>query len=313
MQDNPPYRGMESQGTTTEPEKVVTAVQRVTLWGLAVNIMLSALKFTVGIMGGSQAIVADAIHSLSDTTTDLAVLFGVRFWTAPADDHHPYGHWRIETIITTCIGISLATVAIGISYNAITTLHTRGSTSPHLIALIGAIASIISKEILYRWTLKVGRATRSPAVIANAWHHRTDALSSIPAALAVLLARISPDWAFADHIGAIVVSGFVLHAAWGITRRATADLLDKAAPPSVKQEIEAVALRISGVETVHKIRTRAMGPGIYLDLHVLVNGDLTVREGHDISETVRQALLKDGPAILDVVVHLEPAAPKPIH
>ena len=282
-------------------------VQQVTLYGLVVNVFLSTLKFTVGIMGNSQAIVADAIHSLSDTTTDLAVLLGVRYWTAPADDQHPYGHWRIETIITTAIGILLAGVAVGISFRALTTIHTRHTTSPHAIALIGAVASIVMKELLYRWTVRVGRRLKSSAVIANAWHHRTDALSSIPAGIAVILARISPDWAFVDHVGAIIVSVFVLHAAWGITRRAMDDLLDRGANPAVKARIETLALGVKGVESVHKIRTRNMGPGIYLDLHVLVDGDLTVRQGHDISETVKQALLSDGPEILDTVVHLEPA------
>jgi cation diffusion facilitator family transporter len=298
---------MRNCETSAGAQEVVAPVQRVTLYGITINVFLSALKFTVGIMGNSQAIVADAIHSLSDTTTDLAVLLGVRYWTAPADDQHPYGHWRIETIITTAIGILLAGVAVGISFRALTTMQTRDATSPHEIALVGAIASVVMKELLYRWTVRVGRRTKSSAVIANAWHHRTDALSSIPAGAAVVLARISPDWAFIDRIGAIVVSGFVLHAAWRITRDAMADLLDKGADPAVKARIETIARGVVGVESVHKIRTRNMGPGIYLDLHVLVNGNLTVREGHDISETVKQALLNHGPEILDAVVHLEPA------
>jgi cation diffusion facilitator family transporter len=298
---------MASTKQLASTQDLVASVQYVTVWGIVVNILLSALKFTVGILGKSHAVVADAIHSLSDTTTDLAVLFGVRFWTAPADDQHPYGHWRIETIITTVIGISLATVAVGISYKALTSLQSHDATSPHPIALIGALASIVSKEILYHWTLRVGRQTRSSAVIANAWHHRTDAISSIPAAAAVILARISPEWAFVDHIGAILVSFFVLHAAWRITRTAMADLIDKGAPPPTQARIEAIALAVPGVADVHAIRTRVMGPGIYLDLHVLVDGDLTVKEGHDISDNVKQALLKEGPEILDAVVHLEPA------
>lgn len=291
------------------PEDTVAPVQRVTLWGIAVNVFLSALKFTVGTMGGSQAIVADAIHSLSDTTTDLAVLLGVRYWTAPADDQHPYGHWRIETIITTAIGILLAVVAGGICVRALTTMQTRDIAAPHEIALIGAVASIIMKELLYRWTLRVGRQAKSSAVIANAWHHRTDALSSIPAGAAVLLARINPNWAFVDRIGAIMVSGFVLHTAWRITRSAMNDLLDRGATPAVRERIESIALGVEGVESVHKIRTRNMGPGIFLDLHVLVDGNLTVRRGHDIATDVKHVLLDDGPEILDAIVHLEPSEP----
>jgi cation diffusion facilitator family transporter len=284
----------------------VGPVQRVTLCGIVVNILLAILKFTVGIVGGSQAIVADAIHSVSDTTTDLAVLFGVHFWTAPADDKHPYGHWRIETIITALIGLSLGALAIGISYDALTSIQSDTATSPGLIALLGAVVSIVAKELLYQWTVQVGTRTRSAAVVANAWHHRTDALSSIPAALAVILARRGPNWAFADHVGAVIVSLFVLHAAWRITSKAMSELTDRGVPPNTKRVIEQVATAVDGVDSVHAIRTRKLGPGIYLDLHVLVDGDLSVRQGHDISEAVKQALLEEGPEILDAVVHLEP-------
>ncbi len=298
---------MTTQTKVPSPQETVGPVQRVTLWGIAVNVFLSVLKFAVGMMGGSQAIVADAIHSLSDTTTDVAVLLGVRYWTAPADDKHPYGHWRIETIITMAIGILLAAVAVGISMRAIGTIQTRHQVSPHWIALVGAGASVVLKELLYRWTVRVGQQARSSAVIANAWHHRTDALSSIPAGVAVILARIGPEWAFIDRIGAIIVSGFVLHTAWGIVRRAMSDLLDRGVTPAARARIEEIARSVQGVESVHKIRTRNMGPGTYLDLHVLVNGDLTVREGHDIATDVKHTLLNDGPEILDVVVHLEPS------
>jgi len=298
---------MTTQTKVPSPQETVGPVQRVTLWGIAVNVFLSVLKFAVGMMGGSQAIVADAIHSLSDTTTDVAVLLGVRYWTAPADDKHPYGHWRIETIITMAIGILLAAVAVGISMRAIGTIQTRHQVSPHWIALVGAGASVVLKELLYRWTVRVGQQARSSAVIANAWHHRTDALSTIPAGVAVILARIGPEWAFIDRIGAIIVSGFVLHTAWGIVRRAMSDLLDRGVTPAARARIEEIARSVQGVESVHKIRTRNMGPGTYLDLHVLVNGDLTVREGHDIATDVKHTLLNDGPEILDVVVHLEPS------
>jgi len=288
-------------------EDTVVPIQRVTLWGIGVNVLLSALKFAVGTLGGSQAIVADAIHSLSDTTTDVAVLLGVRYWTAPADERHPYGHWRIETLITTGIGVLLAVVAGGICFRALTTMRAGSAASPHEIALIGAVASVFMKELLYRWTFRVGRRTKSSAVVANAWHHPIDALSSIPAGAAVILARINPSWAFIDSVGAIIVSGFVLHTAWRITRNALDDLLDRGATPAVKARIESIALGITDVESVHKIRTRNMGPGIYLDLHVLVDGNLTVRRGHDIATDVKRALLDDGPEILDAVVHLEPA------
>lgn len=285
---------------------VVPAVQRVTLYSIVINLLLSVFKFAVGIIGSSQAIVADAIHSLSDTTTDLAVFFGVRFWTAPADEKHPYGHWRIETIITAVIGFMLAAVALGICFKAVTSFHDHSDAPPRMIALIGAVSSIVVKELLYRWTIIVGKKTGSSALVANAWHHRSDALSSIPVAVAIIVARINPALAFADQVGAIIVSGFVLYAAWSIIKDAISELLDKGAEETTKDLISEIVMSVAGVESVHAVRTRKMGPGIYLDLHLLVNGSMSVRQGHDISETARQELLNRGPDVLDAVVHLEP-------
>lgn len=286
---------------------VVPAVQRITVYSIIVNLLLSVCKFAVGIIGNSQAIVADAIHSLSDTTTDLAVFFGVRFWSAPPDERHPYGHWRIETLITATIGVMLAVVAVGIFYKAVINISFEAKAPPRLITLIVAIASVVVKEILCRWTMKVGRETKSTAVIANAWHHRSDAISSIPVAVAIIVARINPKLAMADQIGAMIVSLFVLYAAWQIIRDALGDLVDKGAEGEVKSQISKVCMSVSGVESVHAIRTRKMGPGIFLDLHLLVDGDMTVRKGHDISECVKHKLLNKGPNVLDAVVHLEPA------
>jgi cation diffusion facilitator family transporter len=267
---------------------------------------MAALKFIVGFIGASQAVVADAVHSLSDTATDAAVLLGVRYWSAPADEEHPYGHGRIEAIVTAALGVTLTGVALGIGYNAIATVRAEHIKQPGWIAFIGAAASIIIKEIMYRWTLAVGRRARSAAVMANAWHHRSDALSSIPAAIAVVVALVHPDWAFIDHIGALVVSLFILHASWGILRPAFEELTDRGAPEYIRNRIEVLVMAMEDVEAVHAIRTRRMGFGICVDLHVIVDGKLNVREGHDISEAVKRQLLVNGPDVVDVVVHLEP-------
>ena len=287
--------------------EVVGAVRRVTLYSIVINLLLSCFKFFVGIVGSSQAMMADGIHSLSDTTTDLAVFFGVRFWSAPADDKHPYGHWRIEGLVTVSIGLMLAGVAVGICWRAVGSLQEPVRSVPGLVALIGAVVSIVVKELLYRWTIMVGRATGSSALEANAWHHRTDALSSIPVVIAIILARINPALVFADQVGAIVVAVFVMYAAWKIVWGALGDLLDRGAAQDVQSRIEEIVLSVPGAEEVHAIRTRRMGPGIYLDLHLLVDGELSVREGHDIAEAVRRVLLEKGPRVLDAVVHLEPA------
>ncbi|MCK5707107.1 MAG: cation transporter [Candidatus Aureabacteria bacterium] len=289
------------------PEKSNCAeVQLVTWTSLIVNVLLSVLKFILGIVGSSQAVLADAVHSLSDMSTDIAILFGVRYWSAPADEEHPYGHQKIETIVTIIIGIILAVVALGIGYNALVALHRKHVSQPTIIAFIGALGSIICKEALYRWSSEKGKKIRSSALIANAWHHRSDALSSVLVAFALVIAVFIPSWSFVDHVGAVVVCLFIFHASWKIITTSFSELIDEGAGKNERKAIRDISLSQHGVRLVHAIRTRRVSNGIYVDLHVLVNGDMTVSTGHEISEKVKQALLKDGPDVIDVVVHLEP-------
>lgn len=284
----------------------VREVRRVTGAGIVANLFLSALKFVCGIVGSSQAIVADAVHSLSDTTTDAAILVGVSYWSAPADEGHPHGHRRVETFVTLLIGALLAGVAAALIYNAVTTLGEEHARPLGWIAFGAALVSIVSKEILYRWTVAVGKRIKSSAVMANAWHHRSDSLSSIPAALAVLGAKIHPAWAFLDHMGAVVVSIFIFQAAWQIARPALGELVDAGAPEQDRERIRAIAMETDGVRQVHAIRTRYVGSGLQVDLHVLVDSAITVRRGHEISGAVKHGLLAEGPDVVDVVVHVEP-------
>ncbi|MFC1850346.1 cation diffusion facilitator family transporter [candidate division CSSED10-310 bacterium] len=284
----------------------VSRIRRVTYIGMAINVMLSALKFVFGILGSSQAVIADAVHSLSDMSTDFAIIFGVKLWSAPADEDHPYGHKRIESIVTAAIGIFLVSVALGIGYNALITIRDHPTGRTTWIAFYGAFISIIAKEALYRYTILVGQQVRSSAVIANAWHHRTDALSSIPVAIAVAMATLNPVWDFLDHVGALFVSLFILKVAWGITKPALAELEDRGASKKERDLIEAQALTIAGVKSVHAIRTRLHGPGLFVDLHILVDGAMSVRAGHEISGRVKHKLIAEGPHIMDVIVHIEP-------
>lgn len=281
-------------------------VVRVTWIGLAGNVFLSALKFTAGFLGSSQAVVADGVHSLSDMGTDLAVLLGVKFWSAPPDEDHPYGHRRIETIITVAIGVALALAALGIGYNALATIRGIHLRQPGWIAIAGSVFAIVLKEVLYRWTVAVGRQVQSSAVIANAWHHRSDALSSVPVVIAVAVAVLNPKLAFIDHAGALVVSIFILKVSWDIISPSLSELADLGAPRKHREKIRAIATGISGVKSVHAIRTRRLGSGLHVDLHILVDGEMTVRMGHEISGAVKSALIEKGPEILDAVVHLEP-------
>lgn len=290
-------------------EKTVDAagqVRLVTWAGLVINLLLVAFKLVGGVLGRSQVIVADAVHSLSDTGTDVAVLIGVRYWSAPADERHPYGHGRIEAMVTALIAVALAAVALGLGYEAVASLAEKHALPPGRIALAAALVSIVCKEALYRWSVAVGRRVRSSAVVANAWHHRSDALSSIPAALAVAGARLHPSWALLDHVGTVIVSFIILQAAWRIGHPALQELADTGASEEDRRRIRGIAMATRGVNMVHAVRTRRIGSGLAADLHIGVDGGMTVREGHDVSEEVKQRLLDAGPALVDVVVHLEP-------
>jgi cation diffusion facilitator family transporter len=284
----------------------VSKIRRVTVWGMVINIFLVVLKAVVGIIGSSQAIVADAVHSLSDLITDIAVLLGVKYWTAPADTEHPYGHRRIETLVTIFIGSLLMFVAFGIGYHAANTLHDQHVKAPELFASIGAFVSIIMKEWLYQWTKKVGIEVHSQAVVANAWHHRSDAMSSLPAFVASAIAAIAPGWAFIDHIGAIIVALFIGKVAWDIVKPAMNDLADKGVSPGELTRIMDFVTGMDQVRGIHKVRTRKLGEGIWLDLHLEVDGTLSIRNAHDISEVVKQRLLHADFGIADVIIHIEP-------
>jgi len=274
--------------------------------GLLCNLLLAAAKAAAGILGHSQAVLADALHSLTDSVTDIAVILGVRYWTAPADDDHPHGHGRIETLITVVIGLAIGAVAIGMGTQAIRGLRHGPDVAPSGIALVVAMISIVVKEILYRWTARVGREVRSPALVANAWHHRSDAISSIPAAVAVSVTLIDPEWAVVDRVGAVVVCLLILQASWRILRPALDQLIDAGAPAADRRRIEELALQVDGVESAHAVRTRYVGADLAVDLHVEVDGGLSVAEGHVIAVAVRRKLLEEGPNVNDALVQIEP-------
>jgi len=273
--------------------------------GLVVNLGLAAVKLAAGVIGHSHAVVADAIHSLTDTVTDIALILGVRYWSAPADERHPHGHRRFETLVTVFIGLMVAAAAISIGWDAVNSFG-RPTAPPSAIALIAALLSIGIKEGLYRWTAKIGRETGSSALIANAWHHRTDALSSIPVTVAVSIAMIDHRLAVVDQIGALVVAIFILHASIRIIRPALDQLVDAGAPRAHRQELERLALEVEGVRSAHALRTRYIGSELAVDLHVEVDPALSVAEGFVIARRVKKDLLQRGPDVADVVVQIEP-------
>ncbi|MCF8090161.1 MAG: cation diffusion facilitator family transporter [Desulfotignum sp.] len=286
-------------------------IEKITWIGLVANVALAVIKLIIGVSGSSQAVVADAMHSFSDTASDLVILFGVRYWTAPPDDCHPFGHQKIESFVTIVISLILLGVATGIGYNAIVSL--MHPVTPRLgpFVLAAPLLSLVVKEILYRITFAASVTNRSSSLKANAWHHRTDALSSIPVLVAVTAGLISPKLAFLDPVAAILVSVFIIKVGIDILGDSLAELTDKGMSPTDRTEIQALIQRIPHVQGTHRIRSRKIGGSFHMDLHLEVDGQMSVRQGHDISETVRQTLMKQYPKIIDVTVHLEPADENP--
>ena len=282
---------------------------KVTWVGLWINVVLSGLKIWAGISGNSRAVLADGFHSLSDLVSDAALLIGVRFWSAPADDDHPHGHQRVESLITLGIALALALLSVLLVRDATLSLLSEERRIVGLIAALAALLSIVVKEILYRWTVRKGRELRSSALVANAWHHRSDALSSIPAALSAGVAHVAPGLAVLDLIGTIIVAVFLCAAAWKIAWPALNELTDRGVCAETSARILKIAASVPGVRDVHALRTRFLGAAAQVDLHVMVDGSMTVEDGHHVATAVEDAIMSIGPQITDVLVHIEPWSP----
>jgi len=289
------------------------AVTRITWFGAFINLFLTTFKFVAGVLGHSSVLIADAVHSFSDLATDFVILIGVRYWNRPADQDHPHGHAKIETLVTLFIGIVLAFVGFGLIVSAVNSLIdiVNGNPpqhSPTWLALVAALVSLVVKEWLYRITVKVGMTTKSSATIANAWHHRSDALSSIPAVAAVGTCLLfGPKYIFLDPVGTVVVSFMILHVAWTIMQPTFAALLDSGASELQCKAIADEIRSFAKVMDLHKLRTRYVGPtGLVVDVHVLVDPSMFVTEAHALSHQIERKLLQSGENITDVFVHVEP-------
>ena len=269
------------------------------------NVLLALAKLAGGILASSQALVADAVHSLSDLFTDAAIIVGVKYWVMPADKEHPYGHGKIEGAVTALIGVAVAVVAVEIAWDGVKTLVWGEPKTPGLAACCVALASVAVKEALYRWTHAVARRRNSPATEANAWHHRSDAISSLPVAAAVAVAHFWPSLKWLDAVGAVLVGGFILHVAWRIVKPAFEGLTD-ANCDEATAEIERIALGVKGVRGVHHVRTRRYGGTIQADLHVHVDRHISLVDGHAIGHDVKAAVLAAGIGVTDATIHVEP-------
>ena len=279
--------------------------------GSAVNVVLLVFKFVAGFFGGSAAMIADAVHSLSDFITDVIVLLFVRLSSKPEDSDHDYGHGKYETLATSLIGLALLCVGVMIMYNGVHSIVSavmgNHLPQPGMIALAAALVSIALKEWAYRFTAKVGRECESQAVVANAWHHRSDALSSIGTAVGIGGAiLLGAKWAVLDPIAAVVVSVFIIRTAWQLTKKSAGELLEQSLPAEMEREIETIVAREPMASEVHHLRTRRIGSHIAIEMHLRMPGDISLYESHQHATNIEQELRKRFGASTHIGLHVEP-------
>jgi cation diffusion facilitator family transporter len=282
------------------------AGRRVTLVGAAVNLGLVGLKLAAGLATGSKALLADAAHSVSDLVSDGVVLAGLKLGRAPADSKHPFGHGRLETLAAALVGLGLMATAAAIAWEAVAGLLAHVHARPGWGAVAAAAASVGLKEALYQWTRRVGARLGSRALMANAWHHRTDALSSVAVLVGVGAAALEPAWAQADCWAALVVSALVLWAGGRVGWQAVTEFVDQAPEAGVTEKLEACARGVSGVRGVHDLKVRGSGGRYHMELHVVVDGGLSVRQGHAIAKRVEACLQDEEPLVEQVTIHVDP-------
>ena len=286
-------------------------IYKVTLVGGVVNVVLLLFKFVAGILGHSAAMVADAVHSLSDFLTDIIVLVFVRISGKPKDKSHDYGHGKYETLAMTLIGVALLAVAIGIFYSGITKVISWANgeilEAPGLLALWAALLSIVLKEGVYRYSMIKARKLNSQAVEANAWHHRSDALSSVGTAVGIGGAIfLGQRWTVLDPIASVIVGIFIVKVSIELLRKGIGDLMEQSLPDAVEEEILNLVASLPGDVKPHDLRTRRIGNHYAIELHILMDGDVSLREAHDKASEVEDLLRNRYGEETHVAVHVEP-------
>lgn len=289
----------------------IRRIYRVTFVGFAVNLVLSLLKLVAGVFGRSGAMIADAVHSFSDLATDIVVIVFARISAKPRDDGHDYGHGKYETLATILISIALGIVGVGIladSIRAIRVVIDGGLLPrPGLIALVAAVLSIAAKEILYRYTVREGRAIDSPSVVANAWHHRSDALSSLGTLAGIGCAYfLGQRWRIADPIAALVVAVFIFKVAFDLIRTGLGELLERSLPDETEQEILGIVTADPEVGEPHNLRTRRIGAAIAVEVHVRVDGAMSVARSHELTVDIERRLRARFGQGTIISIHVEP-------
>ena len=286
-------------------------IYKVTLVGSAGNLALLTFKFVAGVLGHSAAMMADAVHSLSDFFTDLIVLLFVKVSARPQDESHDYGHGKYENIATLFIGLALVGIAIGIIVSgSVKFAHWLGGEAlvmPGKLALWAALVSIVVKEVLYRYTVVKGRKLDSQVMVANAWHHRSDALSSIGAALGIGGALLlGQRWAVLDPLASIVVGGMLFKVAWDLLKGSLGDLTDQSLSAREEKEIVDIITSFPEVSDPHNLRTRRIGNRIAIECHIRMDGSLPLNTAHDVASAIERKLKERFGRETLVTLHMEP-------
>ncbi len=280
-------------------------IRKVTLIGSVIDFLLAVLKLVVGFLAQSQALIADGVHSLSDLATDFVVLYAAKHSSRAADESHPYGHGRFETIATVALGVALMLVAAGIAWDAVERLfHPEQLMQPGLLALVVAVISVLAKEWIFHYTKRVADRLRSPMLAANAWHSRTDAVSSL-----IVIVGVGGTVAGLPYMDAIAAAGVALIIAWigwDLAWHGVRELVDTGLEEEQLTAIRRTIQEVDGVQGLHSLRTRRVGADALVDVHVLVEPHISVSEGHQIGEAVRIRLLQGHEEINDVLVHIDP-------
>lgn len=281
------------------------AIRNVALVSVVVNVTVTVAELTFGWLGHSQALIADGMHALSDLVSDGVVLVAAKYTAKDADDEHPYGHGRFETVATVLVAAILMIVALFILINAGQRLWQPDTLlRPSGLTLVIALLTIFAKEGLYRYTIYVAKQVRSQMLRASAWHHRSDALSSIIVVIGIGGTILGVAWL--DAVAAIIVSVMIAQMAWSLGTGGLRELVDTGLDPDKVEQIRQVIENVEGVKTLHELRTRQMGANALVDVHILVNPRISVSEGHQIGETVRARLIGEVEEITEVMIHVDP-------
>jgi len=281
-----------------------------TLAGLVINVILSIFKMLAGILGFSYAMIADAINSISDCFATGIVYIGLRIGEKPADEGHPYGHGNAETIAAFLVALIILGTGVFVGVSAVHLIAHRHLETPAMIALVAAVASIVIKEWLFRYTIKVGERNNNPAVIANAWDHRSDAYSSVAVLAGILGARLG--FQYLDPIAGLVVSGFIVKVSVSLLRPNIGILMDKKPKSTVLDRIKTVTLEVEGIKAIDDLRVHRRGSTFTIDMEIAVGGKLTVEQGHGVAAEVKSRLTNEIEHVHDVMVHVNPYQPEQI-